>query len=668
MNKINILLAGNPNVGKSTIFNHLTGLNQHVGNWPGKTVEQKTGSFKHKECECEITDLPGNYSITAYSIEEVVSRDAILNENSDVIINVLDAENIQRNLYLTMQILETGANVVLALNMMKYAEEKGLKINVKELEKRLGIPVKVIDARSGEGIDELIDTAINSTKNPRNVAKNLSYGLEIDEHMTDLKKEFTNVKWQEAIPSWIVIKLLEGDKEITKIVEESPDAKNLNKLKEIQEHLEDVLDDTLEDAFIDARYAMIDGLIKKAVKKPPLTQKEKTDRIDDIVTNKWLGIPIFLFVVWLLFQLTFTIGTPLQDLIDTGFGMLVEYLTPLLPEGWISSLVLNGVIGGVGGVITFLPIIFILFLLLSIIEDCGYLARAAFVVDRFMHEVMGLSGKAFIPMILGFGCDVPGIMATRTLANESDRLTTMLALPFISCSARIPIYALFTAVFFQENQGTVTFGLYLLGMLVAIIVSIVLKRTTFKGETAPFIMELPPYRLPTVKTSLLHMWERGAVFLKKAGTIILATSLLVWLLSNLPLGVEEASESSLIGIIGNFIAPIFAPLGFGDWQSSVALLFGLMAKELVLATFGSLFGVDADTGLQTVLPTLYTPLSALSFMIFTLLYVPCFATLSAIKQESNSWKWMFVSAGLCIGISWIVSFVVYQGGMLLGFG
>ncbi len=667
MDKIKILLAGNPNVGKSTVFNYLTGMNQHVGNWPGKTVEQKVGTFKFGGIECAITDLPGNYSITPYSVEEIVSRDAIINENPDVIINVLDAENIQRNLYLTVQMLEAGANVVLALNMMNYAKEKGVMINVNELEKTLGIPVVVIDARSGDGIDKLMKKTIYQSKHPKIIARDLTYGLEIDDHIRELEKLFAHVKWGKAPSSWIAIKLLENDEEIIEKVKQSDDVKNIKKVKKTQKHLESILNENVEDVLIDARYGIIDAIIKKCVKRPKITDKSKTDNIDDILTNKWLGIPIFLLVVWLIFELTFLIGTPIQDAISDGFGLLTTQLTPLLGDGLLSSFVLNGVIGGVGGVLTFLPIIFILFLLLSIVEDCGYLARAAFVVDRFMNEVMGLSGKSFIPMILGFGCDVPGIMATRTIANESDRITTMLALPFISCSARIPIYALFTAVFFKNYQGTVTFALYLLGMLVAILVSLTLKRTVFKEESAPFIMELPPYRLPTVKSALLHMWERGSIFLKKAGTIILGVSILVWLLSNLPVGVPESSSSSLIGLIGSVVAPIFAPLGFGNWQSAVALIFGFMAKELILATYGSLFGVDPDTGLQAVLPSMYTPLSALSFMVFMLLYVPCVATMATIKRESNSWKWMFISMGICLGVAYMASFIVYQGGLLLGF-
>lgn len=666
MEKLKFLLAGNPNVGKSTIFNHLTGMKQHVGNWPGKTVEQKSGSFEFDNYDIEIIDLPGNYSLTPYSVEEQVSRDAIIHEENDAVINVIDAENIQRNLYLTLQIMETGANTILAVNLLNYAEDAGFKINLKKLEETLGIPIVVVDAREGTGLNELVRATIKAANHPKDCSSRLTYGFELDDHVNEVKGLFPNLKIGSAPDSWTAIKLLEGDDEVIDIAEKSSDKQNLQKVNNIRRHLEGILNDNVDDAFINARYAEIDSIMKICVKKPGAGKKTLTDKIDDIVTNRILGIPIFLIVIYGVFQLTYTIGGPFQDLIDEAFTMLIDSITPILGDGLASSFVLNGVIGGVGSILTFIPIIFILFFVLSLIEDVGYLARAAFVIDRAMYKIMGLSGKAFIPMILGFGCDVTGIMATRTLANESDRISTMLALPFISCSARIPIYALFTAVFFVSNQAEITFGLYILGMIVAIIVARLLKRTAFSEESAPFIMELPPYRLPTLKSAGLHMWERGSLFIKKAGTIILGTSIIVWLLGNLPPGVEEGSVQSIIGMFGNIIAPIFAPLGFGFWQAAVALVFGIMAKEIVVSTFGTLFGVGED-GISAVLPSLFTPLSSLSFMVFTLLYVPCFACLGAIKEESNSWKWMGVCVVTCCVIAYIMAFIVYQGGLLLGF-
>lgn len=666
MEKLKFLLAGNPNVGKSTVFNHLTGMKQHVGNWPGKTVEQKSGSFEFDNYEIEMIDLPGNYSLTPYSVEEQVSRDAIVHEDNDAVINIIDAENIQRNLYLTLQIIETGANTVLALNMLNYAEDAGFKIDIKKLEEVLGIPVVVVDAREGTGLNELVRTTIKAALHPKDNSGRISYGPSLDEHINEVEKLFPNFKVGTAPKSWIAVKLLEGDDDILDLAEESPDKQNLKKVSKIRRGIEDSAYDSADDVFIDARYAAIDSIMAQCVKKPKGAKKTLTDKIDAVVTNRILGIPIFLVIIYLIFYLTYTIGGPYQDLIDAGFSILTDYLTGILGDGLLASFVLNGVIGGVGSVLTFIPIIFILFFLLSLVEDVGYLARAAFVIDRAMHKIMGLSGKAFIPMILGFGCDVTGVMATRTLANESDRISTMLALPFISCSARIPIYALFTAVFFTENQTEVTFALYILGMIVAIIVAKLLKSTYFSEVADPFIMELPPYRLPTLKSATLHMWERGSIFLRKAGTIILGTSILVWLLSNLPPGVEESSASSIIGIIGNAVAPIFAPLGFGFWQAAVALVFGIMAKEVVVSTFGTLFGVGED-GISAVLPQLFTPLSSFSFMVFVLLYVPCFACLGSIKEESNSWKWLGACIAICLIVAYVCAFIVYQGGLLLGF-
>lgn len=666
MEKLKFLLVGNPNVGKSSVFNHLTGLKQHVGNWPGKTVEQKSGTFEFNNYEIEVIDLPGNYSLTPYSAEEIVSRDAIIFEDNDAVINIIDAENIQRNLYLTLQILETGANTVIGLNMLNYAEDAGFKIDVKKLEKTLGIPVVVIDAREGKGLNELIRKTIEASENPVNKSGELTYGFELDDHINEVRALFPNLKVGSAPSTWVAIKLLENDKEVMELAKKSADKDQLKKLDEIRKHVEEIVHQPLDDAFIDARYGQIATIMKKCVKKPSGSKKTLTDKIDRIVTNRWLGIPIFLIVMYIIFYLTYTIGGPFQDLIDEGFTALIEYLTPMLGDGALASFVLNGVIGGVGSVLTFIPIIFILFFLLSLVEDIGYLARAAYVIDRAMHKIMGLSGKAFIPMILGFGCDVTGIMATRTLSNESDRISTMLVLPFISCSARIPIYALFTAVFFTQNEAEVTFAIYLLGMLVAVLVARLLKETVFAEESAPFIMELPPYRIPTLKSALLHMWERGVLFIKKAGTIILGASILVWILSNLPLGVDESSAGSILGIIGSIVAPIFKPLGFGFWQASVALVLGIIAKEIVVSTFGTLFGAGED-GISEVIPTLFTPLSSLSFMVFTLLYVPCFAALGAIKEETGSWKWVAACIVICCVVAYVLSFIVYQGGLLLGY-
>ena len=545
MEKIKIALAGNPNVGKSTLFNRWTGMRQHVGNWPGKTVEKKEGTFSYNQYEMEVVDLPGNYSLTAYSVEEVVSRDYIVDEKPDVIVNVIDAGNIERNLYLTVQMMELGANLVLALNMNKFARDKGLKINKKQLSELLGVPVIEIEAVDETGGEELLQSIVEISKSPNIVLDRLEYGNEVSEHIQQIQEIIdkdlsTDEKLSvlNAPSSWIALKLLEDDPEITKKIEDSGKGQRvLQNVKKMQKHFNNVFGDDADAAITDARYGFIAGLVSESVKKPKIDKVTRSDMIDRIVTHKYLGIPIFLLIMWLTFQITFTLGDPLGGYIETAFGWLGETVAANMGEGFLTSFIVDGIIGGVGGVLVFVPIIFILFLVLSVLEDSGYLARAAFVMDRFMHKLVGLHGKSFIPMILGFGCAVPGIMATRTLENERDRLLTMLIVPFMSCSARLPVYALIVAAFFSAYQGWVIFSLYLLGIVVAIIMAAIFKKTIFKGMSAPFVMELPPYRMPTVKGALIHMWERGALFLKKAGTIILALSVVIWALSILPVGV-----------------------------------------------------------------------------------------------------------------------------------
>lgn len=701
MEKIKIALAGNPNVGKSTLFNQMTGMKQHVGNWPGKTVEKKEGSFKYKGNEFDVIDLPGNYSLTAYSVEEIVSRDYIVDENPDVIVNIVDAANLERNLYLTVQMMELGANLVLALNMNKFADEKGFKINIDKLSQLLGIPVVKIEAVDKTGFNELMKTVMEVSKYPNDVSGRIEYGNEISEHVDQLEEIINkNISTINAPSSWTALKLLENDKEVVKKVENSQNgSKVISEVKKVQKHLNDVFGDDVDASVTDARYGFIAGLIQESVQKPKIDKVTRSDLIDRVVTNKYLGIPIFLIIMWLTFQITFTVGAPFQDLIDSGFGWLGDTISAYLGPGFVTSFLVDGIIGGVGGVAVFIPMIFLLFLILAILEDSGYLARAAFVMDKLMHKLVGLHGKSFIPMILGFGCCVPGIMATRTLENEKDRFLTMLIVPFMSCSARLPVYALIIAAFFSAYQGWVLFSIYMLGIVVAIIMASIFKKTLFKGMSAPFVMELPPYRRPTVKGALLHMWERGYLFIRKMGTIILALSIVIWVLSSLPVGVEYGSQASITGQVGTAIAPVFAPLGFGEWQASVAVIFGFLAKEVVVSTFGTIYGVGEDSageqassevssdnataeaapaeeeespeenaGFISAIQKLFTPLSAYAFMAFVLLYIPCLAVLSAIRRETNSWKWPAFSAGYTLVVAYVVSFVIYQGGLLLGFG
>lgn len=670
MKELIVGLAGNPNVGKTTLFNQLTGMHQHVGNWPGKTVEKAEGHFEFDGIEFDVVDLPGNYALSAHSIEEIVSRDFIVDENSDVIINVVDAANLERNLYLTVQMMELGANIVLALNMNDFAKKKEHYIKIKEMSELLGFPVVEINAKDKDGFDKLLKTVEKQAKNPVDTSKKLVYGEELREHLGDIQNYIEKDKVLNDVPSiWTAIKLLEDDKIVTEKVESSQYGPQIMKeVKKVKKHLKDIFGEGSEEIIANARYAFIDGLIKECVDKPEVEKPTLTDKIDNIVTNKYLGIPIFLVILYIMFQIVFTVGAPFQDLIDEGFGLLGEAILGVLGEGMVSSFLVDGVIGGVGGVLVFLPQIILMFLVISILEDSGYLARAAFVMDRLMHKLVGLHGKAFIPMILGFGCGVPGIMATRTMENESDRLLTMMILPFMSCTARLPVYALFIAAFFSAYQGQVLFAMYIIGIAVAIIVAAILKRTLFKGMSSPFVMELPTYKVPSLKGVLLHTWEKTKGFLRKAGTIILVASIVIWILSSFPAGVEYGAQESVMGQIGTVISPIFAPLGFGEWQPSVALLFGVVAKEVVVSTLSSLFGVaEEGVGIENAVHDVFTPLTAFVFMIFVLLYVPCFAALGTIKQETNGWKWPAIMVLITTVTAYVVSFIAYHIGLLIGF-
>ena len=665
-------LAGNPNVGKTTVFNQLTGMRQHVGNWPGKTVERAEGHFKHGSYDYEVIDLPGNYALSAHSMEEIVSRDFIVDDESDVIVNVVDAANLERNLYLTVQMMELGANLVIALNMNDFAKKKEHIIDIDLMSELLGIPVVEINAKTKDGFEELLTTVEKQSKKPIDSSAKLSYGNDIKGHLMDLQSVIEQDNNLLDVPSlWTAIKLLEKDTIVIEKVHESPKSSEIFvEADKVSKHLYDVYKEGPEEVIANARYAFIDGLIEEAVKKPAVEKETMTDKIDKIVTNRLLAPFIFIIIMWIMFQLTFTIGAPFQDMIDEAFGALGEFVAGFIANEYLSSFICDGIIGGVGGVLTFLPIIILMFLFLSILEDCGYLARAAFTLDKLMHKIVGLHGKAFIPMILGFGCGVPAIMATRTMENEGDRMLAMMLVPFMSCTARLPIYAIFIGAFFAENQGTMLLVIYLLGIVVALIVAAILKRTMFKGLSTPFVMELPTYKVPSIKGILLHTWEKVKGFLRKAGTIILACSIVLWALSTFPLGVEYGSADSLLGMIGSVIAPIFAPLGFGTWQAAVAIIAGLAAKEVVVATFGTLAGMEGDDeeGITSLVHDTFTPLSAFSFMAFTLLYTPCFAAIGAIKQETNSYKWALTMCAITLVTAYVVSFLIYNVGLLAGFG
>ena len=672
MKKLIVGLAGNPNVGKTTVFNKLTGMRQHVGNWPGKTVEKAEGHFKHGNYEYNVIDLPGNYALSAHSMEEIVSRDFIVDDDSDVIINVVDAANLERNLYLTVQMMELGANLVIALNMNDFAKKKEHIIDIKLMSKLLGIPIVEISAKTGDGFEKLLNTVEKQAKKPIDSSEKISYSNDIKGHLAELQEIIEKDETLMNVPSiWTAVKLLERDTIIIDKVQKSEyGSKILIEVDKVSKHLHDVYQEGPEEVIANARYAFIDGLVAESVKKPAVEKETTTDKIDKIVTNRILAPFIFIIIMWAMFQLTFTIGAPFQDMIDVAFGSISEFVAGFIANEYLASFICDGIIGGVGGVLTFLPIIILMFLFLSILEDCGYLARAAFTLDKLMHKIVGLHGKAFIPMILGFGCGVPAIMATRTMENEGDRMLAMMLVPFMSCTARSPIYAIFIAAFFPDNQGTMLLAIYLLGIVVALIVAAILKRTMFKGLSTPFVMELPTYKVPSLKGILLHTWEKVKGFLRKAGTIILACSIVLWALSIFPLGVEYGSADSLLGMIGNVIAPIFAPLGFGTWQAAVAIIAGLAAKEVVVATFGTLAGMaeDDEAGITSLVHDTFTPLSAVSFMAFTLLYTPCFAAIGAIKQETNSYRWALTMCCITLVTGYIVAFLIYNVGLLAGFG
>lgn len=661
-----IALAGNPNCGKTTLFNALTGTRQHVGNWPGVTVEKKEGILKIEGEEHIIVDLPGTYSLGAYSEDEVVARNFIIAEKPDVVINVVDATNIERNLYLTTQLLEMDVNTILALNMIDEVDEKNITIDTKTLSKKLGVTIVPTSASKKLGIDTLIEKTIESLNNdvPTN---NISYGKDIDDQIQHLATILDKYFKKTSYPSkWIAIKLLEGDEYIYKLVSEKCPSEIVRKVDKI------ISNGDLSILIVDKRYEFIGNVISESVKKPEIELESTSDKIDKILTHKWFGLPIFALIMLVIYQLTFYIGEDiLGKLVGSGIKTLGENINTLLiksnaPE-LLTAFVSDGLIGGIGAVIEFVPLIMVMYIFIGILEDSGYMARAAYVMDSIMRA-LGLHGKTFISMLIGTGCNVPGVMATRTLDNKKDRMIAMLINPFISCGARLPIYLLFISAFFPDHGGIILFSLYIIGFLVAILMGKLFSKTLFKGESSHFIMELPPYRVPTLEGVLLNMWDKVSSFLKRAGTTILAIVTGLWVLSVLPLGVEPYSQASLLGRIGAFFAPIFKPAGFGTWQASVSLIAGVAAKEAVVATLGMVYiGAAEGANLITAIQQAFTPLSALSFMIMTLLYTPCAGVIATIKKETNSIKWALFTAFYTFAIGWIGAVLVYQVGRLFGF-
>jgi len=669
-----IALAGNPNSGKTSIFNDLTGSHQQVGNWPGVTVEKKEGKLTYQGEFLKVVDLPGTYSLGGYTEDELIARNFILFDQPSVIINVVDSANLERNLYLTVQLLEMGANIVVALNMVDEAKAQKIEINKSRLAELLGVPVVPTVATRNEGVKELVAATVSRAKELPPKPLVVNYGQEIEEELLKLEELIKlnpnlNANYSSR---WLAVKLLEGDERLRDEMQKCQADRVLVQTGKSIHHLINILGEELEAIIAERRYGFISGLLKEVVSRRSTLEERLTvsDKIDQVVTNRFLGLPLFLLAMWAVFQFTFKLGDPLIGWVEAVFeglgGLVTGWLGVLGASEMLVSFVVDGIIGGVGSVLVFIPPIFLLFLALSFLEDSGYMARAAYIMDRFMH-FLGLHGKSFLPLLIGFGCNVPAIMATRTLESKQDRLITILINPLMSCAARLPVYVLFAGAFFAAYQGWVIFSLYLLGIVLAVLVGKIFKTYLFKGGVAPFVMELPPYRLPTLKSVLIHMGQRGSSFIRKAGTIILGVVVLVWLLSNLPLGVEYASQESVIGKIGSVLAPLLAPAGFGNWEAAAALIFGILAKEVVVGTLGVLYGMD-EAGLSQAIAQHWTPLSAYAFMVMTLIYVPCMAVIGAIRQETNSWGWTVFAIAYSLVLGWVMAVLVFQGGRLLGLG
>lgn len=745
-NLLTIALAGNPNVGKSTIFNALTGSRQHVGNWPGKTVEKKEGRLHLDGQEVIVVDLPGTYSLTAYSIEEIISRDFIVNERPEVVISVVDSANLERNLYLVAQVLEMEVPVIVVLNMTDIARSRGVTIDAAQLSRRLnGAPVIETVGNSGVGLEQLKAAIRQAADHKQAPPVRISYAPVLEKEITALEQAIrqTPALTQTYHPRWLAVKLLEADDDLTQRLESSGYAALITQAQDAAQRIESAAGEDAETLITDGRYGFIGSVVSGVLMRPVNALETRSDKIDRVLTHRLYGVPIFLLLMWVVFQFTANVSAPFLDWVDGVIaGPLARWVSALfgalgLSGSWVEALAVDGIVAGVGGVLVFVPVLMSLYLAIGVLEDSGYMARAAFVMDRVMRA-MGLHGKSFLPMLVGFGCTVPAVYATRTLENEDDRKLTGFLVTFMSCGARLPVYVVMGAAFFGAQAGNLIFAMYILGIAVALATGWALKRTVYRNKPPqPFVMELPPYRVPHMRDVWRQTWERTSGFVRKAGTIILASSMVIWLLMAIPINNngsfnDVAPKDSVFGTLSHAVAPVFAPAGFGEWQSAGALITGFVAKEVVVSTMSQIivgeaeedapsdepvptFGEDlreigagfwdasvltvqeivnivprtvniipvmhmpeADflgaaeetedtTALEAGLRNIFTPLAAVAFTVFVLLYTPCMVTVAAMRHEFGT-RFMAYQIAYTFAVAWIASVIVYQGGMLLGFG
>ena len=690
--EIRVALVGNPNCGKTSLFNMASGSHEHVGNYSGVTVDAKEGLFEYGGYHFRIIDLPGTYSLSAYSPEELYVRKNLVEDTPDVVVNVVDASNLQRNLYLTTQVIDMDLRVVMALNMYDELTAKGDKLDIKQLGYLLGMPIVPTVSRTGEGINDLFDKVIQIYENQDpHLARHIhiNHGSELEQSIRaikDLLKKNTDIRYKYST-RYLSIKYLEDDKEIDGVVEALPTRDEIISVRfREQNRIKEILNSSISSAMIDAKYAFVQGALAETWE--PYQGKRRrntvTEKIDAFVTNRWAAFPLFFIILYLVFDGTFVLGEYPMKWIEWLVSEFGSFVASVMQDGWLKDLVVDGIIGGVGSVLVFLPNILLLYLFISLLEDSGYMARAAFIMDRLMHKI-GLHGKSFIPMIMGFGCNVPAVMATRTIENRKSRLITMLIIPLMSCAGRMPVYILIAGAFFPKNAGLVLLGLYALGILLAIVAAKIMS-AFFKEDDLPFVMELPPYRIPTAKSIFRHTWEKGRQYLQKMSGIILVCSMIIWFLGYFPNHnaydtVQEQQEHSFIGYIGKAMEPVLKPLGF-DWKMGVGIVSGVAAKELVVSTLGVMYADDqpvtvapesvgdssleaasesvAETRLQKALVKSVTPAGALAYMVFILLYFPCIATFIAIKQEGGGWKWAILTAVYTIILAWVAAFITFN--------